>query len=198
MSDSARTFPHTRLRFLKEGTAISGMFPRPSSQWTVNSDNREAHGHILAFSLSSIAAAWQTNLEKREKEDLPVLLNALPLILQVDPKVFNSDALKSFGVEVTLELEDGYIIGAAIDTDLTKLQQKISQFIAGERGGGKIAEIWQILEGRLARLEYILSPDLLTNWEAIVDEQSYTVDVSIACVGAECLTDLSKTAWDQV
>ena len=35
----------------------------------------------------------------------------------------------------------------------------------------------------MGRLEYILSPDLLENWDNIVSEQLYTVDVSIACVG---------------
>jgi len=183
MSESSNSFPHTRLKFLKEGTAVSGRSPRPSPRSAGNSSSRDGHGNSLKSSLSDITSSWQTNRETRKKEELPDLPNALSLVLQVDPQSFDADALKSFGIEVILELEDGYILGASVDTDLTQLQQKIDLFIAEGHGGGKVGEIWQILEGRLGKLEYILSPDLLANWEAIVDEQSYIIDVSIACVG---------------
>jgi hypothetical protein len=183
MSDLARAFPHTRLKFLTFGTAVPGRPPRRSKQSAENSGNRDGHGSKLKSSLSAIASSWQANRETRREEELPDLPDALSLVLQVDPKSFDADKLKSFDIEVILELEDGYILGASVDTDLTQLQQKIEQFIAEERGGGKIGEIWQILEGRLGKLKYILSPDLLTNWEAIIDEQIYSVDVSIACVG---------------
>ncbi|WP_253276365.1 S8 family peptidase [Synechococcus sp. PCC 6312] len=104
-------------------------------------------------------------------------------LLKVDPKSFDADSLKSFDIEVILELEDGYILGASADAELTKLQEKIEKFIAEEHGGGKVAEIWEILEGKFKRLKYILSPDLLAKWDQILDGQTYTVDVSIACVG---------------
>ena len=183
MSDLSRAFPHTRLKFLKSGIAVPGKSPHRTEQSKVNSGNRDGHGGGLKSSVTSIASSWQSTLETRQAEDFPDLPNALSLVLQVDPQSFDADALKNFGIEVILELEDGYILGASVDTDLTQLQQKISQFISKERGGGKVAEIWKILEGQLGRLEYILSPDLLTNWENIVGEQLYTVDVSIACVG---------------
>lgn len=183
MSESSNLFPHTRLKFLKEGTAVSGRSPRPSLRSAGNSSSRDGHGSSLKSSLSDITSSWQTNRETRKKEELPDLPNSLSLVLQVDPKSFDADALKSFGIEVILELEDGYILGASVGTDLTLLQQKITQFIAEEHGGGRIGEIWQILEGRFGKLKYILSPDLLTNWDAIDDERLYTVDVSIACVG---------------
>jgi Subtilase family len=183
MSDLVRAFPHTRLKFLKEGTAVSGTSPRPSPRSTGNSGSRDGHGGGLKSSLSDITSSWQANRETRKAEELPDLPNALSLVLQVDPQSFDADALKSFGIEVILELEDGYILGASIDTDLTQLQQKITQFIAEEYGGGRVGEIWQILEGRFGKLKYILSPDLLTNWDEIDDERLYTVDVSIACVG---------------
>jgi hypothetical protein len=183
MSDLARTFPHTRLKFLKEGTAVSGKSPRPSLRSTGNSGSRDGHGSSLKSSLSDITSSWQTTRETRKEEELPDLPNALSLVLQVDPKSFDADMLKSFGIEVILELEDGYILGASVDTDLTQLQQKIAQFVANERGGGKIAEIWKILEGQFGRLEYILSPDLLANWDAIDIERLYSIDFGIACVG---------------
>lgn len=183
MSESSNSFPHTRLKFLKEGTAESGGPPRRSKQSVANSSSRDGHGGSLKSSLSNITSSWQTNRETRKTEELPDLPKSLSLVLQVDPKSFDADVLKSFGIEVILELEDGYILGASADIDLTQLQQKIAQFIAEERGGGKVGEIWKILEGQFGRLDYILSPDLLANWDKIDSEKIYTVDVSIACVG---------------
>jgi Subtilase family len=183
MSDLARAFPHTRLKFLKSGTAVPGGPPRRSKQSIANSGNRDGHGKSLKSSVSTIAASWQSTLETRKQEGLPDLPNAVSLLLQVDPASFDADKLKSFGIEVILELEDGYILGASADADFTKLQQKIAQFIAEDHGGGKIAEIFQILEGQLGRLEHILSPDLLAKWDVIDDKQIYTVDISVACVG---------------
>jgi Subtilase family len=183
MSDLVRAFPHTRLKFLKEGTAVSGTSPRPSPRSVGNSGSRDGHGGGLKSSLSNVTSSWQANREARKAEDLPDLPNVLSFVLQVDPKSFDADVLKSFGIEVILELEDGYILGASVDADLTQLQQKIAQFIADERGGGRIAEIWKILEGQFGRLEYILSPDLLANWDAIDIERIYSIDFSIACVG---------------
>lgn len=183
MSDLSRAFPHTRLKFLKSGIAVPGKSPRRTEQSKVNSGNRDGHGGGLKSSVTSIASSWQSTIETRQAEELPDLPNAVSLILQVDPKSFDADTLKSFGIEVILELEDGYILGASADENLTQLQEKITKFVAEEKGGGKVAEIWKILEGQLGRLEYILSPDLLEKWDHIVSEQLYTVDVSIACVG---------------
>jgi hypothetical protein len=184
MSDRSRQFPHIPLRRTKTDSARSGRPPRRSPNSTTNLGDRSGHGSKLQSSASSIVVDWQAVLEKRRKEGLPEIPNVPSLLLKVDPKSFDADALKSFDIEVVLELEDGYILGAAADSELTKLQEKIGKFIAEQYGGGKVCEIWEILEGNLNnRLEYILSPDLLANWDRVLDDHPYTVDVSIACVG---------------
>lgn len=183
MPDRSNPFPHIPLRFLKAGIAKSGQPPRRSARSDANRGNRDGHGRGLKSSISSIVSDWQANLEARKDEGLPDLPNAPSLLLRVDPKSFDADTLKGFGIEVVLELEDGYILGASVNADLTQLQQKIAKFIAEEHGGGRVAEIWEILEGRFGRLQYILSPDLLANWENIEEHRLYMLDVSIACVG---------------
>lgn len=185
MSERLEQFKHISLRLTRTGTAFSDprKRPRPSAQSFANRGNRDGHGRRLKSSVSSIISDWQTTLEKRRQEGLPDIPALPSFLLQVDPKSFDVDTLKSFDIEVILELEDGYILGASADAELTKLQEKIEKFLAEEYGGGKVAEIWKILEGKFERLEYILSPDLLAKWDQIMDGQTYTVDVSIACVG---------------
>jgi Subtilase family len=183
MPERSNLFPHIKFKLVNSATSKSGQPPRRSQQSDSNRGNRDGHGRSLNSSTTSIISDWQTNLGTRREEGLPDLPNAPSLLLKVDPKSFDADALKGFGIEVVLELEDGYILGASVDADLTQLQQKIAKFIAEERGGAKVAEIWEILEGRFGRLQYILSPDLLENWENVEENRLYTIDISIACVG---------------
>jgi hypothetical protein len=183
MPERLEQFKHIPLKLTKSDFARPGRSPRRSARSNANRGDAGGHGGKLKSSVSSIVSGWKVTLEKRQSEgmlDIPTLPSFL---LQVDPKSFDADNLKSFGIEVVLELEDGYILGASSDAELTKLQEKIEKFILEERGGGKVAEIWEILEGKFERLEYILSPDLLARWDQIHDAQTYTVDVSIACVG---------------
>lgn len=110
---------------------------------------------------------------------------AKPIILQIDPTTFDADDLRKYGIEVIAELEDGYIIGASVeDSEFSELQKKIEKFIRSEYGGNKVAEIWDIIDGS-RRPEYILSPELLNEWNQIKDEQTYTVDVGISCIGTK-------------
>ncbi|MDX2270556.1 MAG: S8 family peptidase [Cyanobacteriota bacterium] len=183
MPERSEQFKHIPLRLTKTDFARPGRPPRRSDRSNANRGDAGGHGGRLKSSVSSIISDWKATLEKRQQEGMPDIPNLPSFLLQVDPKSFDADTLKSFGIEVILELEDGYILGASADAELTKLQEKIEKFIAEEHGGGKVAEIWEILEGKFERLEYILSPDLLSKWDQILDGQTYTVDVSIACVG---------------
>ena len=185
MSDGLKQFPHIELRFVAEGTAVAARGQRKQSARTsANRGDAGGHGGKLKGSVDSIISGWQETLEQRKDEGKPDLPQAVPFILQVDPNSFDADQLKSFGIEVIAELEDGYIIGASADLEFTELQKKIENCINGERGGGKIPEIWEILEG-IKRPEYILSEKLLADWDQIKDDQPYTVDVGIACIGLE-------------
>jgi hypothetical protein len=184
MTESSRKFPHVQLRFVKGGTAASpsrnSRTRDPRTQ--ANLGDRWGHGNRLKSSASSVITDWQTQLEERKKDQKPSLPEAIPLILQIDPTAFDADKLRTFGIEVISELEDGYILGASADLDLTKLQKKIEQFINSHHGGGKIPEVWEILD-RISHPEYVLSPELQDQWGEIQDDTIYTVDIGISCIG---------------
>jgi hypothetical protein len=186
MNESRNQFPHIELKFSQQGIAApNSVGSRPKSSRTqTNLGDRWRHGNSLKSSVSGIVSDWQDRLIEREREQKPDLPKAVPLVLRVDPQDFDAEELRKFGIEVIAELEDGYIIGASAESDpnLTKLEQKIEKFINSERGGTKVCEIWEILD-RLRRPEYILSPELQEQWEDIQDEQIYTVDIGIACIG---------------
>jgi hypothetical protein len=185
MSERSNQFSHLPLRLTNQGTATpSGGGGKPSVQTVANRGNAGGHGRKLNSSISTLISNWETEREKRKEEGKPDIPDAISFILQVDPNLFDADALKSFGIEVVADLEEGYIIGASADIELSELRKKIQQFIDSERGGGKVPEIWEILEGT-RRPEYILSPSLQSQWDQISDCQEYIVDVGISCINIQ-------------
>ncbi len=196
MVERAEGFPHIQLKLTTQGIAAPppGGARKQNPQTTANLSDRWGHGSKLKSSVDSLISYWQDTQEKREEEGKPQLpTKAIPIILQVDPKAFDAEDLRKYGIEVIAELEDGYIIGASTDdSDFTELQKKIGQFIKEERGGNKVAEIWDIIEGSRPP-EYILSPELMAHWDIVKDDQIYTVDVGIACLGIKSkLSDYPK------
>lgn len=182
MSDSLTNFPHLRLQLRVEGIAASPRGGRKVSSTT--SDNKGdagGHGRKLTSSIDTITSNWNAEQQRRKEEGKPDLPDAVSFILEVDPDSFDADALKSFGIEIVADLEEGYIIGASADTELSELRKKIEKFINAERGGGKVPEIWELLEGT-RRPEYILSDSLKAEWEELSDTQECIVDVGISCI----------------
>ncbi len=185
MVDNSKQFSHVRLKLTTEGTAkpaTGGGSKKTNPITASNKSDRWGHGNKLKGSVSSIVADWKSSIEEREEEEKPELPDARRIILQVDPKAFDPDKLKGYGIEVIGDLENGYIIGASADLELTKLEQKIEKFIQEQKGGGSIPEIWEILEGS-QKIESILSHELLAHWDRVEDEQIYIVDIGIACIG---------------
>lgn len=181
MSDPAN-FPHLRLRLVSQGIATSSGGGRKASSTTAaNKGDAGGHGRKLRSSVDAITSSWSAEQQRREEEGEPDLPDAVSFILEVDPDTFDADALKSFGIEVVADLEEGYIIGASADTELSELREKIEKFMNAEYGGGKVPEIWQLIEGT-RRPEYILSDRLKDEWERISATQEYIVDVGISCI----------------
>jgi len=185
MVEGSQGFPHINLRLTTEGRAVTtGGAGKKNPITVVNLGNRQGHGSKLQTSVESLIFSWQETQKEREREGKPLLPeNAKPIILQIDPISFDAEDLRKYGIEVIAELEDGYIIGASTnDPEFSDLQKKIEKFIKEQRGGNKVAEIWEILDGT-RRPEYILSSELLNKWNQIRDENTYILDVGVACVG---------------
>jgi hypothetical protein len=184
MVERSDRFPHIQLRLARAGVAATppGGGRKKDAQTLANSGDTWGHGSRLNSSVSSITANWKDTQEKREEEEQPELPKSRRIILKIDPHSFDPDSLKTYGIEVIADIEDGYIIGASADLELNELRRKIEKFIREEYGGGKIAEIWDLIDGT-QKPEYILSPELMAHWDRVKDDQIYIVDVGIACVG---------------
>ena len=184
----SQKFPHIQLRRTSSGNAAPASGRRkPNPQTEINRGDRQGHGKKLQDEVFSMVYEWQHIDNKREEEEKPKLPdNSRRLILQIDPNTVDPDKLKGYGIELIAELEDGYIIGASVDLELSELQTKIEKFIAEENKSGAVAGIWEIIDG-IKEPERILSPELCSHWGRVKDDQIYTVDVGIACVGTKSM-----------
>ena len=147
MVQSSQSFPHIQLRLTDKGRArpLFGVWKKETPT-SINLSNRQGHGSNLKKLVSSIIYDWHISQEKQEQDKKTTLTNAISLILQIDTKTFDLDDLRTSEIEIISELEDGYIICASTDTNLTELQKKIDKFLNEQKGGNVIAKILNIID----------------------------------------------------
>ncbi|MFM7406129.1 MAG: hypothetical protein ACKO3K_05555, partial [Cuspidothrix sp.] len=189
MVESSQGFPHINLTLThKEPAKSLGGGSSKETQTEINKNNRQGHGSKIKNIVSSVVDDWRTFKEEQEKEEQEnkqsTLPDAITLILEIDTETFDLDDLRTSDIAIISELEDGYIIGASADTNLSELQKKIENFINNQTGGGVIAKILNVLD-KHQHPEFILSPSLLEKWDQIRDNQIYVVEVGISCLGTK-------------
>lgn len=174
-------FPH--LKFLQKVTGkprLSGG-GSPNPQTLRNKENRQGHFGYLTGRTSQIKSEWDSEINQREQQDLaPLDSDVIPIFLKINPDLIGYDFdLKLFGIEVISQEEDGYIIGASLD-GFTTLDEKINNFLSEVRGSAKIADFWEIINGKQWKPDHILSDYLKSTWRDINDDRVYNLEVGVA------------------
>jgi len=146
-----------------------------------NKNNKPGHFGYLSDKTSRLKSDWQNEIDKRKRFNLaPLDADIIPIFLKINPDLIGYDFdLKLFGIEVISQEEDGYIIGASLDA-FNSLNDKIQKFLNEERGGGKIADFWEIVDGNQWKPNHILSDYLKSIWGNIDEEGIYKLEVGIA------------------
>lgn len=176
-------FPH--LKFIQKITGKPRLFGggAPNDKTEYNKANRQGHSNYLSQKTSKIKQDWADLVSKREAEKLaPLAADVIPIFLQINPDLINSEFdLQSFGIEIISEEEDGFIVGASLDS-LQSLEEKIDGFISEKYGSGGVADLWQIIDGNREewKPKLILSEELFEKWNTIQDTDTYQIEVSIA------------------
>lgn len=175
-------FPH--LKFLqkvvgKPNSKRSSGKPNPITE--SNKSNKQGHYNFLSESINEIKSAWEIEVSERQNQNLPPLDNkTIPVFLQINPSLIGFDFdLKSFGIEIISQEDNGFIIGASLD-GFNSLDDKINKFLNNVKGGGEIADFWKIINGKNWKPEHILSDYLLSIWRNINDNDVFILEVGIA------------------
>ena len=180
-------FEHLPLLLRYQGRARLKGGGTSSPQTVANRNARQAHSTALTISVQSVSEKWQERKAQRQEQDSPVISQGIPILLQVDPSLELDVLREKFAFEIVAEQEEGYVIVASEDIQLTPFLEMVNGFAVQVHGSATIASVHRLFDdpNQLDRLRRILSERLLAEWPSINDEQLYLVDIGIACAGTQ-------------
>lgn len=176
-------FEYLRLLRSYIGPAILRGGKKASPQTKANKAARQAHSDVLRIAAQTLTATWQGSQADRELVGLPAIPAGMPILLQVDPSLDLDVLREKFAFEIVAEQEEGYVIVASEDIDVTPFLAMVNEFAVEIRGSATIAEVHRLYDQPDDRLRRLLSERLYADWPAITDQQICTVDIGIACTG---------------
>ena len=183
---SGHQFEHLPLVLRERGPARFPAIPIPENPATTsNKVNRGTHATGLSTHSGSASSNWKSRQLVRVQIGLPPTEVGIPLLLRIDPSLDLDDLRRQFDFEIVSEQEDGFVIVASEDVDLTAFQSQLSNFASAVRGSGNVAKIHELRTdlSQDERLNRILTESLRSEWPSIADDSLYIFDVSVTCIG---------------
>ena len=157
--------------------------PKKGPLTKYNLEHRQEHYDKLTSQLKAIKELWDQELKIRVDNGLPELPNAnvLPVFLQIDLTAKDIEALKSFGIEIISEEEEGFIIGANSD-GFKAFSDRLEQFLtqSNKKFKDSAASILEIITEPTERLKRIVSAGILSKWEYLDQEVEIVVYIAIS------------------
>lgn len=180
-------FEHLPLLLRYQGRARLRGGGRTSPQTVANRNARQAHSNALTGSARALRDIWERQRAVRQQEGVPVIPRGVPILLKVDPSLELDVLRDKFEFEIVAEQEEGYVIVAAEDIELTPFLEMVSGFAVQVHGSARIAQVHRLFDDpdQAERLSRILSERLNEEWPQIAEGQTYVVDVGIGCVGTQ-------------
>ncbi len=156
--------------------------PKKAQQTQFNLEHRQEHFDKLTSQANSVKDAWEQSLKEREENGLPEISDKgiMPLFLHID-LAKDIESLKSFGIEIISEEEEGFIIGANSD-NLRAFSDRLEQFLnqSNKKFKDSSAGIFDMITDSTERLKRILSSGLVARWEQIQQEQEIVIYIAIS------------------
>lgn len=175
-------FIHLPFPLKKAGLAKYPQTPIPGKQTTNrNKQNRQAHRNSLHSQVQGLSRFWQDRKDVRNQQNLPTIAGGIPFLLEIEPTT-DVEFLRGLGFEVVCDLEEGFIVVSSEQTDLNDFLQKMDGFVSNVHGTGTVAKVYALHVDE-ERLKRILSKDLYEQWNVLVNDEKYTVEISVSCSG---------------
>jgi len=156
-------FEHLPLPLRYQGPALLKGGGRTSPQTKANKNARQAHSASLSTAAQSLIAHWQTRKEQAQGQGIPVIPRGIPILVKVDPSLDLDVLREKFAFEIVAEQEEGYVIVAAEDIQLTQFLEMVTDFAVEVHGSATIASVHELFDDptQTDRLRRILSDRLL-------------------------------------
>jgi len=183
-------FEHLPLILREQGRAKLKGGGKASPQTVANRNARQAHSTALTTAAETLKTNWETIKTQSAEQGVPIIPHGIPILLKIDPGLDLDVLREKFEFEIVAEQEDGYVIVAAEDIELTPFVKMVNEFAVEIRGSARIAEIHRLFDDPADRLRRILADRLLAIWPTIADAQILIVDIGIACSGTKEIPQL--------
>lgn len=175
-------FIHLPFPLKKAGQARYPQTPIPGKLITNrNKQNRQAHSNGLHSQAQGLSRFWQDRKDARNQQNLPTIAGGIPFLLEIEPTT-DVEFLRGLGFEVVCDLDEGFIVVSSEQTDLNDFLQKVEGFVSNVHGTGNVAKVYALHTDE-DRLKRILSKDLYERWNVLVNNEDYTVEISVSCAG---------------
>lgn len=186
-------FQHLPLPFVAKGTAKISGGGKTGDRTKAHKENRQAHCETISGQIKGVSEAAAQRLSQRPP-DAPPLPPGIPLVLEIDTGLSLDKLRQYFDFEIVLEDEDGYVIVATEDAELTKLQKMVDEFVEKVHGSATAASIYRVDDDseQTTRLIRILSDTLFETWSTLESQPVWIVDVGVECTGTREIDKLPK------
>lgn len=175
-------FTHLPLPLLFQGKPKLRGGGAVSAQTKRNTANRIAHGGYVKRRSAELSRFWKERRAERSENALPEIETGIPILLEIDPSA-DIDFLRGLGFEIVCEIEEGFIIVATEDVDLSVLNEKADAFIANVTARcNSPAKVYALCEDD-DRLKRVLSKELYAKWVTISPDEVYIIDIGVSCCG---------------
>jgi Subtilase family len=191
---SRHNFEHLPLLLRYRGRARLRGGGKQSPQTRANSNSRERHTANLLTASQTLIVNWQKRKTQRQDQSLPVISAGIPILLEVDTSLELDVLRERFAFEIVAEQEEGYVIVASEDIELTPFLEMVQGFAVKVHGSATVASVHRLFDdpSQTDRLRRILSDRLFAEWTRIKDDQLYIVDIGVACTGTQDIPALPK------
>jgi len=119
-------FEHLPLKARYQGRARLPRGGKSTPQTLANRNARQAHSGALLTASQALTTNWQQRRAEREGQDLPIIPRGIPILVQVDPSLDLDILRDKFTFEIVAEQEEGYVIVASEDIELTAFLAMVS------------------------------------------------------------------------
>jgi hypothetical protein len=187
-------FPHLHLTFQGSYEPKFPPAPHPNAEVDANRANPKGHANKIRGILGGMRQSDAELRRLRAEMGLPAIPADRGFLLRLPEGVDVESLVRSLGVELVAETEEGLMLVSSVDLQFAKLEEVLKQFELGERGGGAGASLLDIYEkpDDPRRLEKILAPEILKLWP-FVDTTIYTFDL-----GVQTATSTRDVKWPPV
>ena len=152
MTPGQHNFEHLPLILREQGRAKLKGGGKASPQTIANRNARQAHSTSLNTSAQSLKTNWEAAKAQSAEQGVPIIPQGISILLQVDPRLDLDVLREKFEFEIVAEQEEGYVIVASEDIELTPFIQMVNEFAVQIHGSARIAEVHRLFDNPADRL----------------------------------------------